>query len=86
MVATQIPICRIVSDHEDRDIPSCRCRLNGYREFAEICPDTATGGDEDIMYYALPCLDQAQTVARRSHVAAALPGGTPQHPSVIHGG
>ena len=45
------------------------------------------GGDEDIMLNTNPCLDQAKTAVRRSQVAAAKLGGTPQqHLSVIHGG
>lgn len=36
------------------------------------------------MKTTLPCLDQALT-ARRSHVAAAKLGGTPQYLSALHG-
>ena len=60
------------------------------RMLPSVYPQThcgKTGGDEDIMLKTIPCLDQAQTAARRSHVAAAKLGGTPQqHLSVIHGG
>lgn len=69
---------------DGRDIRSDRRHPTDSASFSAHKNSGISGGQEDIMHKTNFCLDQALT-ARRSHVAAAKLGGTPQYLSALHG-